>query len=107
MVTESWVAGEVSKVVPDAIVEATDLHGTGDHFHVRMISSTYEGVRPLQRQMPILRHFKQHLESNLVHALDLKCMTQEQAQNSGSTTFDPHSGKQEFFGVHVRREDGK
>ena len=49
MVTEQWMVEEVLKVVPDARVEASDLHGSGDHFHVRVISESYEGVRPLQR----------------------------------------------------------
>ena len=32
MVTEQWVVEEVLKVVPDATVEAKDLHESGDHF---------------------------------------------------------------------------
>jgi len=103
MVSEQWVASEVLKVFPEASVEATDLHGSGDHFHVRIISNGFEGVRPLQRQMPVLKHFKKFIENNSVHALDLKCMTPEQAEALGNTAFDPHSGKQEFFGIHVRR----
>ena len=105
MVTEQWVADEVLKVVPNANVSVTDLHKSGDHFHVRIISSEYEGVRPLQRQKPLLSHFKSFIEQNLVHALDLKCMTPEQASKSGETAFDPHGGDIEFFGVHIRREN--
>jgi len=38
--------------------------------------------------------------------LDLKCMTPEQAENSGDTSFDPHGEKEmQFFGVHIRRPD--
>ena len=33
MVTEAWMVSEIQKIVPDAIIEATDLHGSGDHFH--------------------------------------------------------------------------
>ena len=44
MVTVEWMREEILKVVPDATVEATDLHGSGDHFHVRVISEGYEGV---------------------------------------------------------------
>ena len=51
--------------------------------------------------MPVLKHFKKYIEDNSVHALDLKCMTPEQSSEMGNTTFDPHSGKQEFFGIHV------
>ena len=70
---------EILKVVPDAVVEATDLHGSGDHFHVRVTSESYEGVFPLQRQNPILNHFKEYISNNTFHALHLKCMTPEQA----------------------------
>ena len=96
---------EVLKVVPDAVVEVIDLHGSGDHFHVRVVSPSFEGVRPLQRQRPILDHFKPHIASNSVHALDLKCMTPEQTSPGDETAFDPHSEEVEFFGVHVRRTD--
>ena len=105
MVTEAWMVSEVLKVVPDAKIEASDLHGSGDHFHVRVIAKTYDGVRPLQRQKPILNHFKPYITQNIVHALDLKCMTPEQAELILDTAFDPHSEKEtEFFGVHIRRE---
>ena len=103
MVSVEWMEQEVLKVVPDAVVEVSDLHGTGDHFHVRIISDTYEGLRPLQRQKPILKHFKIHISSNTVHALDLKCMTPEQAEESTQTAFDPHGQEHEFYGVHIRR----
>ena len=92
MVTEQWVVEEVLNVVPDAIVEVKDLHGSGDHFHVRVISESYEGVRPLQRQRPILSHFKPFIAQNTVHALDLKCMTPEQAEGPECGT-DPHGEK--------------
>ena len=105
MVTEAWMVSEILRVVPDAVVEATDLHGSGDHFHVRVVSKSYDGIRPLQRQKPILNHFKPYISQNIVHALDLKCMTPEQASSTLDTAFDPHSEKKtEFFGVHIRRE---
>ena len=107
MVTVDWMTQEVMKVVPYANVEVSDLHGTGDHFHVRVISETYEGIRPLQRQKPILDHFKSYIASNTVHALDLKCMTPKQAEDSGKTAFDPHGQEQGFFGVHIRRPKGE
>ena len=47
MVTPDWMTNEILKVVPDAEVEVSDLHGTGDHFHVRVISRSFEGVMPL------------------------------------------------------------
>ena len=103
MVTVDWMTNEVLKVVPGAEVEVSDLHGTGDHFHVRVISASFEGVMPLQRQKPILNHFKTFISNNTVHALDLKCMTPKQAETSSQTAFDPHGQEPEFFGVHIRR----
>ena len=103
MVEASWVESEVLKAVPNAVVEVIDLHGSGDHFHVRVISEEFEGVRPLQRQKRVLAVMKQHIP-NPVHALDLKCMTKEQAEALGDTVFDPHGeGEKQFLGVHIRR----
>ena len=105
MVTADWVTSQVLEVVPDAEVEVVDLNGTGDHFHVRVISISFDGMRPLQRQKPILNHFKPHISSGDVHALDLKCMTPEQAAQAGDTTFHPHGDDSPFFGVHIRRPE--
>ena len=103
MVSVDWMTSEILKVVPDAEVEVSDLHGSGDHFHVRVISESFDGVLPLQRQKPILSHFKPFISDNTVHALDLKCMTPKQAETNSPTAFAPHGQETEFFGVHVRR----
>ena len=99
MVETAWVEAEVLKAVPEAVVEVIDLHGSGDHFHVRVISENFEGVRPLQRQKQVLAVMKQHIPRP-IHALDLKFMTPAQAETAGDTAFDPHGGGQ---GVHIRR----
>ena len=99
MVEAAWIEAEVLKAVPEAAVEVIDLHGSGDHFHVRIISETFEGVRPLQRQKQVLAVMKEHIP-HPIHALDLKCMTPAQAATAGDTAFDPHGGGQ---GVHIRR----
>jgi acid stress-induced BolA-like protein IbaG/YrbA len=99
MVSTSWLEDEVRSVLPNCSVEAIDLHGTGDHFHIRIIEDTFEGMRPLQRQKIILNHFKPHIPSP-IHAIDLKCMTPQQAESSGDTAFDPHGGGQ---GIHIKR----
>ncbi len=99
MVKADWISSEGLKAVPEAMVEVIDLHGSGDHFHVRIISDTFEGMRPLQRQKLVLAIMKQHIPSP-IHALDLKCMTPTQAETAGDTAFDPHGGGQ---GIHSRR----
>ncbi len=99
MVGTEWIEAEVLKAVPDATVEVIDLHGSGDHFHVRIISPSFDGMRPLQRQKQVLAVMKEHIP-HPIHALDLKCMTPAQAETEGDTAFDPHGGGQ---GVHIRR----
>ena len=88
MVSTEWLEAEVLKAVPDARVEVIDLHRSGDHFHVRITSPSFEGMRPLQRQKQVLNHMKQYIP-HPVHAIDLKCMTPEQEAVTGDTAFDP------------------
>ena len=59
MPTVEWMEDEVRKAVPDAIeVTVVDLTGGRDHFHVRVVSPTFEGMRPLPRQRILLRPFQ-------------------------------------------------
>ena len=64
MVGAQWIEQEVLKAVPNAVVEVIDLHGSGDHFHVRVISEDFDGMRPLQRQKQVLAVMKQHIHIN-------------------------------------------
>jgi acid stress-induced BolA-like protein IbaG/YrbA len=89
---------EVRKVLPDAQIEVVDLTGSMDHFHVRVVCESFVGMRPLQRQKIILNHFKPHIPQ-AVHAIDLKCMTPEQAEKTGDTVFHPHGGG---TGIHIK-----
>ena len=47
--TCDWLEEEIRGVIPDCDVEAIDLNGTQDHFHILVISESFEGMRPLQR----------------------------------------------------------
>ena len=40
MVTCDWLEEEIRGVIPDCNVEAIDLNGTQDHFHIRVISES-------------------------------------------------------------------
>ena len=104
MPSDEWIEEEIRKIVPESEIQVSDLHGTGDHFHVRVISDSFEGMLPLERQRPILDFFTPHIKSGTVHALDLKCMTTSQAEAAGETVFDPHGeGEKQFLGIHIRR----
>ena len=77
---------EIHRVIPDCNVEAVDLKGIQDHFHIRIIAESFDGMRPLQRQKLILNHFKNYIPRP-IHAIDLKCMTPVQAETAGDTVF--------------------
>ena len=98
MVTCEWLEEEIRGVIPDCNVEAIDLNGTQDHFHIRIIAESFNGMRPLQRQKLILNHFKPYIP-NPIHAIDLKCMTPAQAEVAGDTVFHPHAGG---TGIHIK-----
>ena len=105
MPSVEWMTDEVRKVLPEAQIDVVDLTGTQDHFHVRVICSSFEGMRPLQRQKIILNHFKPYIPHE-VHAIDIRCMTPQQAESAEDTVFNPHGGG---TGIHIKslRKQGK
>ncbi|MEE2812233.1 MAG: BolA/IbaG family iron-sulfur metabolism protein [Candidatus Thermoplasmatota archaeon] len=100
-----WMEAEVRKAVPDAAeIKIVDLTGGQDHFHVRVVSTIFDGMRPLPRQRIILSHFKPYIPHE-VHALDLKCLTPEQALQDDGEVFHPHPNRRsdaEFVGISIR-----
>ena len=103
MPDDKWIQERFKKSSQDPRFKS-DLHGTGDHFHVRVISDSFDGCYHSSGSIPILSHFMPFIKDGSVHALDLKCMTKEQAEALGDTVFDPHGeGEKQFLGVHRRR----
>ncbi len=86
MVDAAWITEFVRTVVPDADVTATDLNGGGDHWHVVVVAPSFEGTRSFQRQRPILAAATPHIQSGVIHAFDIKCLTPQELQ-------DKHDGK--------------
>ena len=98
MVDARWMAEVVNSALPDASVHATDLNGGGDHWHVVVVSPAFVGLRSLQRQKQILPAFTPHIQSGVVHALDLKCLTPTELENNHGgvlpAPFIPHQAGQ-------------
>ena len=93
-----WMENEVLSFLPNASVVATDLTGGGDHFHLRVVDSTFEDIRTLARQRVILSHFKQYIP-HTVHALDIQALAPSQAQSTEASVFHPHG---EGKGIHIK-----
>ncbi len=108
MPSVEWMESEVAKAVPDADeIVVVDLTGGQDHFHVRVVSPTFEGMRPLPRQRILLGHFRNYIP-NEIHAIDLKCLTPEQAAVDDGEVFHPHPNQRsdaEFVGINIREKE--
>jgi acid stress-induced BolA-like protein IbaG/YrbA len=108
MPTIEWMEDEARKALPDAIeISVVDLTGGLDHFHVRIVSPTFDGMRPLPRQRILLSHFKPYIPND-IHALDLKCLTPEQAATDKGEVFHPHPNRRseaEFVGLNIRPKE--
>lgn len=108
MPTVEWMESEVAKAVPDAEqIVVVDLTGGQDHFHVRVVSVTFDGMRPLPRQRILLGHFRDYIP-NVIHAIDLKCLTPEQAAADDGEVFHPHPNRRsdaELVGINIRSKE--
>ncbi len=93
-----WMDSKVREVLPLSEITVTDLTGGGDHFHLLVIDSSFEGMRTLHRQRVILSAFKGSIP-NIVHALDIKALTPLESKTTEVDIFHPHgAGK----GVHFK-----
>lgn len=93
-VDAAWIERLVHRAVPDAHVVVTDLTGGRDHWHVVVVSPSFAGVRSFQRQRPILAAATPHIQSGVLHAFDLKCLTPEELRDEHHgvvpAAFRPH-----------------
>ena len=106
-----WLEEEIRSILPNSDVEAIDLNGTQDHFHIRIIDESFSSMRPLQRQKLILNHFKDYIPSP-IHAIDLKCMTPQQPKQQAIPFFirmlaEPESISSGFKNIRIRSEENE
>ena len=76
------IVRRVQAALPDAIVELRDLTGGGDHWQAVIVSAGFEGKLPVARQRLVFGALGE-LMHGPIHALTLKTLTPQQAQESG------------------------
>lgn len=54
---------------PDATVEVTDRTGTGDHFHVSVRSSAFDGLSLVEQHRLVNRALAEPLADGTIHEL--------------------------------------
>lgn len=63
---------------PNATVEVQDLTGTGDHFQAAIVSDRFTGQTPIKQHRLVYAALQEHIDSGVVHALQLKTYSPEQ-----------------------------
>lgn len=73
------IQAAVKKAISGAAVEVRDMTGTGDHFEVVVVSSAFEGKRPVERHRMVYAAIGAAV-GNEIHALALQTLTPGEAQ---------------------------
>ena len=65
-----------------AAAEVT-VTGDGRHFEATIVSQIFTGLSRVQRQQRVNAVLREHFESELLHALSMRCLTPEEAASRG------------------------
>lgn len=76
-ITPSQVKATIEAGIPEAIVQITDLTGTGDHYQAVVVSAQFIGKSLVQQHQLVNAAVKEALASGAIHALALKTYTPE------------------------------
>ncbi|HVA36458.1 MAG TPA: BolA/IbaG family iron-sulfur metabolism protein [Candidatus Dormibacteraeota bacterium] len=76
MITEQQIAELIRQTMPDAQVEAREWgSATGDHYDIRVVSRTFEGVPLIDRHRMVYAALDPALKDGRLHAAQLKTET--------------------------------
>lgn len=59
------------------------VDGDGRHFEALIVSPLFVGLSRVQRQQKVNAVLRAHFESEALHALSMRCLTPEEAQQRG------------------------
>ncbi len=83
MVDFASVESLIKSQIEDAVVKVTDLTGTEDHLGIMIISNAFEGKMLIQQHQMIMDILREKLNSNEIHAVQLKTLTVAKAEAQG------------------------
>ena len=72
-IVEEMIIGQLE----DATVEVTDLTGTQDHLGITVASSHFAGKMLLQQHQIVMDILRPKLDSNEIHAVQIKTIIKE------------------------------
>jgi stress-induced morphogen len=75
MTSPDEIKSLILKSIADAVVEAKDTTGTGDHFQVTVVSKAFQGKSLIEQHQLVNEALKEPLEDGRIHALQIKTQT--------------------------------
>jgi acid stress-induced BolA-like protein IbaG/YrbA len=67
---------ELQHIISSGLVcEHIELSGDGQHWYATIVSSAFEGQRPIQRHQKVYATLGARMHTNEVHALSMKTFT--------------------------------
>lgn len=63
--------------------EHLSVTGDGRHFEALIVSSAFAGLSRVQRQQRVNDVLRAHFETEILHALSMRCLTPAEAQERG------------------------
>lgn len=75
---------QIDTWIRDGLVcEHLHVDGDGRHFEALIVSTVFAGLSRVQRQQRVNAVLKPHFETELLHALSMRCLTPEEFQTRG------------------------
>ncbi|MBI4372874.1 MAG: BolA family transcriptional regulator [Candidatus Omnitrophica bacterium] len=75
MIHEDDIEALIKKVIPDAQIQVKDMTGSGDHFHISVVSSIFKGKMLLDQHRLVQQALQEALEDGRIHAVQIKTQT--------------------------------
>ncbi|MEL7474797.1 MAG: BolA/IbaG family iron-sulfur metabolism protein [Cyanobacteria bacterium J06555_12] len=80
--TPTQVRALIEHDFPNAIIDVSDLTGTGDHFQATVVSDRFTGLPMIKQHRLVYAAVQTNLDSGELHALQLSTYTPEQWNQS-------------------------
>ncbi len=80
--TPTQVQTLIERDFPNAIIDVSDLTGTGDHFQATVVSDRFTGLPMLKQHRLVYAAVQSNIDSGELHALQLSTYSPEQWNSS-------------------------
>ena len=72
MIHPDEIKSLVKNAIPDAEVQVQDMTGGGDHFHISVVSSVFQGKILIDQHRLVQQALQPALEDGRIHAVQIK-----------------------------------